>query len=137
MFFNRMCRILFAVVLSGITALLAAGTDSTREHVLLRKDLSKYTGSDLMLTVRELEFAPGGVGESHRHPGPVVVYVLSGSVEVHLSGQSPKVFHAGESFSEDAHQLHVSTRNMSKRKPVRLLSYIISHKGEALTQPER
>ena len=90
-----------------------------------------------MLTVRELEFAPGGIGEKHRHSGPLVVYVLSGSVEVHLEGQPPRIFHAGETFSENAHQLHISTRNVSKTKPVRLLSYIISHKGEALTQPER
>ncbi len=133
----RYCSFLSAVVLLGTTAWLPAGTDTPKEHVLLRKDLSSYTRPDMMLTVRKLEFAPGAVGESHRHPGPVVVYVLSGSVEVHLSGQPPKVFHAGESFSEDAHQLHISTRNISKTKPVRLISYIISHKGEALTQPER
>ncbi len=137
MFTCGRCRILFAILLLGVTASLAAGNDTPKEHVLPPKDLSSYARSDMMLTVRELEFAPGGVGEKHRHPGPVVVYVLSGSVKVHLSGQSPKVFHAGESFSEDAHQLHISTRNMSKTKPVRLLSYIISHKGEALTQPER
>jgi quercetin dioxygenase-like cupin family protein len=63
--------------------------------------------------------------------------VLSGSVEVHLDGQPPKVFHAGESFSEDAHQLHVSTRNISTTEPVRLLSYILSKKGETLTQREK
>lgn len=137
MFISRTRRFLFAVLLLGMTASFAAGTALVKEHILLRKDLSSYTGSDMMLTVRELEFPPGAVGQKHRHPGPVVVYVLSGSVEVHLDGHSPKIFHAGESFSENAHQLHISTRNMSKTKPVRLLSYIISHKGEALTQPER
>lgn len=77
------------------------------------------------------------VGEKHRHPGPVIVYVLSGSVEVHLDGQSPKVFHAGDSFSEGAHQSHISTGNISKTKSTRLLSYIINRKGEAPTQPEK
>jgi quercetin dioxygenase-like cupin family protein len=133
----RYHTLLLAVVLLGTTDWLPAGIDTPKENVLLRKDLSSYAGSDMMLTVRELEFAPGAVGGSHRHPGPVVVYVLSGSVEVHLDGQSPKVFHAGESFSENAHELHVSTRNMSKTKPVRLLSYIISRKDEPLTEPEK
>lgn len=121
MFMYRTRRFLFAVLLLWMTASLAAGTNLVKEHILVRKNLSSYAGSDMVLTVRELEFVPGAVGEKHRHPGPVIVYVLSGSVEVHLDGQSPKIFHAGESFSENAHQLHISTRNMSKTKPVRLL----------------
>jgi quercetin dioxygenase-like cupin family protein len=134
---HRIGQVAVAFAVLGTTALLVARTDPPKEHVLVRKDLSGYAGKDMMLTVRELELAPGAVGAKHRHPGPVVVYVLSGSVEVHLEGQPSKVFHAGESFSEDAHQLHVSTRNMSTTETVRLLSYIISRKGDMLTQPEK
>jgi hypothetical protein len=68
----RYCSFLSAVVLLGTTAWLPAGTYTPKEHVLLRKDLSSYTRADMMLTVRKLEFAPSAVGESHRHPGPVV-----------------------------------------------------------------
>jgi len=131
---HRTARVVLLTVLVTVAS-LSAQTDSRREHVLVQKDLSSYAGTDMMLTVRELELAPGAVGQKHRHPGPVVVYVLSGSVEVHLDSQAPRIFHAGESFTEDAQQLHVSTRNMSQTEPVRLLSYIISRKGEALTQP--
>jgi quercetin dioxygenase-like cupin family protein len=134
-------RVMTAVLITfaafGTAAHVLPQTSDPKEHVLVRKDLSAYAGKDMVLTVRALELAPGAVGQKHRHPGPVVVYVLSGSVEVHLDGQPPKIFHAGESFSEDAHQLHVSTRNISTTEPVRLLSYILSKKGEALTQPEK
>jgi quercetin dioxygenase-like cupin family protein len=133
----RQIAALLAWALIGTNSTAFSQTAPPKEHVLVRKDLSTYAGNDMMLTVRELELAPGAGGEKHRHPGPVVVFVLSGSVEVHLDGQPPKVFHAGESFSEDAHQLHISTRNVSSTEPVRLLSYVLSRKGEPLTQPEK
>ena len=134
---NRTSLVVIAGALLSAADLVVARTDPPKEHLLIRKDLSTYAGKDMMLTVRELELARGAVGEKHRHPGPVVVYVLSGAVEVQLERQPPQVFHAGESFSEDAHQLHISTRNMSSSEPVRLLSYILSGKGEALSQPEK
>ncbi len=44
---------------------------------------------------------------------------------------------AAGSFYEDAHQLHISTKNVSATEPARILAYHLSHKGEPLTQPER
>jgi len=56
---------------------------------------------------------------------------------VGLEGAPLKVYHRGEVFSESANQLHQSTRNLSASEPAKLLSYILSKKGEALSKPEK
>ena len=116
---------------------LAGQSDARRERILMTKDISAYVGRDTLVTVREIELAPGARGSKHRHPGPVVVCVLEGTVEVALDGQSPTTYRRGACFSEDARQLHLYTRNPSATEPVRLLSYMVSRPGEALTQPEK
>jgi quercetin dioxygenase-like cupin family protein len=104
---------------------------------LLQKDLNAYAGGDLVLSVGEITIAPGASGSRHRHPGPTFVYVLEGAVEIELEGAPAKVYRAGETFYEDPRQLHISTKNVSKTEPARILVYHLSHKGEPLTQPER
>jgi quercetin dioxygenase-like cupin family protein len=104
---------------------------------LLQKDLHAYAGGDLVLSVGEITIAPGASGSRHRHPGPTFVYVLEGAVEIELEGVPAKVYRAGETFYEDPHQLHISTKNGSKAEPTRILAYHLSHKGEPLTLPER
>jgi quercetin dioxygenase-like cupin family protein len=106
------------------------------EKLLAKKDISSYTGSDMVLTVRELEFPPAFNGTKHRHPGPVVVCVLEGSLEIALEGQPPQTYNRGQCFSEEPHQLHIYTRNASKAQPARIISYILSRNGEPLSQPE-
>jgi len=104
---------------------------------LLQKDLHAYGGGELVLSVGEITIAPGASGSRHRHPGPTFVYVLGGAVEIELEGAPAKVYRAGETFYEDPHQLHISTKNGSKAEPARILVYHLSHKGEPLTLPER
>jgi quercetin dioxygenase-like cupin family protein len=65
------------------------------------------------------------------------VYVLEGAVEIAHQGAPAKVYRAGETFYEDPHQLHISTKNRSEAEPARILAYHLSHKGEPLTLPER
>lgn len=111
--------------------------ESFRVTALLQKDISSYAGSDMLLSVGEITLAPSASGTRHRHPGPTFVYVLEGAVEVELEGTSAKVYHAGETFYEDPHQLHISTKNVSKTEPARILAYHLSHKGEPLTLAEK
>jgi quercetin dioxygenase-like cupin family protein len=104
---------------------------------LLKKDLSSHAGGDMLLTVGEVNLAPGATGSKHRHPGPTFVYVLEGAVEIELEGTSAKTYHKGESFYEEPHQLHITTRNVSQTEPARILVYHLSRKGKPLTQPEK
>jgi hypothetical protein len=65
------------------------------------------------------------------------VYVLESAAEIELEGVPAKVYRTEETFYEHPQQLHVSTKNESKTEPARILVYHLSHKGEALTLPER
>lgn len=103
---------------------------------MLAREVGPYTNPDLVVTVRELTIPPLGRGTSHRHPGIVVVYVLSGAVEITLEGASPRVYRAGEAFSERPRQLHGLTRNPSSTEPARLLSVIAGRRGDPLSTPE-
>jgi quercetin dioxygenase-like cupin family protein len=121
-------------------AFVPAGTqpqEAFRAKELLQEDLNAYAGGDLVLSVGEVTIAPAASGSKHRHPGPTFVYVLEGAVEIELEGAPAKVYRAGETFYEDPRQLHISTTNISKTEPARILVYHLSHKGEPLTQPER
>ena len=128
--------LLFLLVFPSIHGKSGQAT-SAREGMLLQKDISAYAKSDMVLTVRELEFPPKFKGTKHRHPGPVVVCVLEGSLEIALEGQTPKAYERGQCFSEEPHQLHLYSRNVSETEPVRIISFILSRNGEALTQPEK
>lgn len=108
-----------------------------RERLLLTKDISAYARTDMVLTVRELEFPPSFEGAKHRHPGPLVVCVPEGSLEITLEGTDPKIYSAGQCFTEEPHQLHVYSRNLSKTAPVRVISYLLSRAGEPLVLPEK
>src|SRR5882724_1917586 len=81
--------------------------------VMLQKDLSVYMGRDMVLSVGEVTIPPGAAGTKHRHPGPTFVYVLEGAVDVELEGVPAKVYRSGEGFYEDAHELHMRTKNAS------------------------
>lgn len=114
-----------------------AGSDSAREKLILTKNVSAYTHSDTMITVRELEFPPGFLGHPHRHPGPVVVCILDGEVEIQLEGQPLRSYKRGQCFTEDPLGLHRYTRNPSTTATARVLSYILSKPGEPLSLPEQ
>jgi len=108
-----------------------------RVKELLQKDISKYAGGDMLLSVAEITLAPGAMGTKHRHPGPTFVYVLAGDVQAEFEGVSERTYHTGETIYEDPRQLHISTRNPSKSESARILVFHLSHNGEALTQPEK
>jgi quercetin dioxygenase-like cupin family protein len=104
---------------------------------VLQKDISAYAGGDMLLSVGEVTIAPGASSPKHRHPGPTFVYVLEGSVESEVEGTPARVFSVGESFYENARQLHITTRNLSPEKNARILVYHLSRKGEPLTTVEK
>ena len=111
--------------------------DAFKAKELLQKDISKYAGGDMLLSVAEITLAPGATGMKHRHPGPTFVYVLAGEVQAEFEGVAERTYHTGETMYEDPRQLHISTRNPSKSESARILVFHLSHNGEALTQPEK
>lgn len=93
----------------------------------LKENLNDKQGK---IVVLELESAPGNASPPHRHPGPVVGYVLDGELEVAVDDGPVKVYKKGEAWFEPARALHRVNRNPSKTKPARFLAFMLMTKED-------
>lgn len=87
------------------------------------------------VTVSHVDFAPGRVGNPHRHPGFVLVYVVEGAVVAKVSGQDERTYTAGQMLYEPPGSTHEVSRNASATQPARILAMIFAKKGLPLTSP--
>jgi quercetin dioxygenase-like cupin family protein len=113
--------------------------EAAKHKVVLEQLLrEKLDGKQSKVTVWELERAPGAASAPHRHPGPVLGYVLEGELEVALDDGPVKTYKAGQMWYEPARVLHRVSRNPSKTKPVRFLAIMFSDKDQKhLVLPEK
>lgn len=82
-----------------------------------------------------VEFAPGQISTPHRHPGPVLVVVVSGEVESALDNQPPQRFKAGDAWYEAPGQVHRVARNPSASQPAVLVAWLLSDGRSPLVKP--
>ena len=127
----------FGLLLCAINPRGMHSEEGFKTKAILQKDISAYAGRDMLLSIGEVTIAPGASSPKHRHPGPTFVYVLEGSVESEVEGSPAKICSVGESFYENARQLHITTRNPSSSKVARILVYHLSRNGEPLTTLEQ
>jgi quercetin dioxygenase-like cupin family protein len=88
----------------------------------LKDKLNDKTGK---IVVVELDKAQGTGSQPHRHPGPVVGYVLDGELEVAVDDGPVKVYKKGEVWFEPTRALHRVSRNPSRSKPARFLAFML------------
>jgi quercetin dioxygenase-like cupin family protein len=98
-------------------------------------DLPNVALDDWQVTVSEVPYLPGRVGQLHHHAGFVLAYVLEGAVVTKVSGQPEKVYKTGEMFYEPPGSTHEVSKNASSTEPAKLLALIFAKKGETLTMP--
>lgn len=98
--------------------------------------MEKVDGKETRATAVEVMLEAGQAGAPHRHPGPVLGYVLEGEYEWAIDNKPAKVLNAGETFYEPAGCLHRVSKNPGKAK-TRVLAWVI-HPRDAkdLTVPE-
>ncbi|RVQ75154.1 cupin domain-containing protein [Enterobacter hormaechei] len=84
------------------------------------------------LTTVEVSFPPGAAAAPHTHPASAYLYayVLSGEIISAVNDEKPKLFRAGESWSEAPGARHPVTRNPSKSIPAKLLVVFITNQNE-------
>ena len=104
---------------------------------LITRDLPELKGKDLTVSVATLEYQPGGSSPVHRHPGPVFVYVLEGSLESQSDGGPAQVYTKGQLFYEPPGSRHLLSRNASQDQPVKILIFFVSEKGQPTTVPAK
>ena len=87
------------------------------------------------VTAVTVEYAPGAESAQHRHSGPVLGYVLEGSMIMQFGDGSPVTYNAGQMFFEPEGGTHRISRNASSVNRAKILAIIFGKKGEPLTVP--
>jgi quercetin dioxygenase-like cupin family protein len=107
----------------------------TTDRELLRHEMRPEFGDRPNVTLVEVSYPPGGSSRPHRHPCPVVAYVVDGAVRVQLQGGAERVYRAGEAFYEDPTDIHLISANGSLRSDARFVAFFVCHDGVPLSVP--
>ena len=86
--------------------------------------VEKVDGKASKATAVEVTLEPGRASAAHRHPGPVLGYVIEGEYEWAIDDQPAKTLKAGETFYEPAGCLHRVSKNPGKAK-TRVLAWVV------------
>ena len=95
-----------------------------------------FEGWDVVLV--ELNMAPGQrpAAMGHRHPGPVLGYVVDGQVSFGINHQPAQVVPTGGTFFEPFGAVHTTNASASTTAPARGVVFMLVPKGSPLTAPE-
>ena len=121
-----------ALTILSFFALLISGSVSAQQSGIKRTDLQRH---DLSIAGHEtvqarIDFDAHTAFGKHSHPGEEVIYVLEGSLEYEVEGQSPVTLKAGEVLFIPAGVVH-SARNHTNAKASELATYIVE-KGKPI-----
>jgi quercetin dioxygenase-like cupin family protein len=99
---------------------------------LSRTDLQQH---DLSVPGREViqnrvDIAPEAPPIRHWHPGEEIIYVLEGTLEYEIDGQSPTTVSAGEALMVPAEAVH-AVSNVGNGNATELATYVVE-KGRPL-----
>lgn len=112
----------------GAGGLTTAGHDEKShgsvKQVAARDIVEKLDGKEAKATAVEVTLDPGQASAPHRHPGPVLGYVLEGEYEWAVDDNPAKVLKAGDTFYEPAGCLHRVSKNPGKVK-ARVLAWVL------------
>ena len=118
-----------------------AAQDSTSRspaRVAFTHALPTLDGKRLEATVVEVTYGPGQSSPPHRHPCPVVGYVIEGEYRTQSGSEPAVVYRAGQSFYEAPDAIHRLSVNASTTRPVRFLAYFVcDHQGPLSVPAER
>ncbi len=115
------------VALGVIERQILNAQEPIKRTELMKTDLERNEGEQAVVAV--VEFAPGVVTGKHYHPGHEFAYVLEGSLIVEPEGQPPVTFGPGQVIHNPLNRVHVA-KNPSMTKPVKVVQFIISKKGQ-------
>ena len=106
-----------------------------RARVAFAAALPKLDGSRLKATLVEVTYQPGDSSTAHRHPCPVIGYVIEGSYRTRSGAEPEAVYTAGQTFYEAPGAVHRVSANASRERPVRFLAYFVCDSDAPLTAP--
>ena len=74
-------------------------------------------------------------GPGHRHPGPVLGYVVEGQMRFAIDHEPEKVLPVGGTFFEPSGAVHTSSGSARTDGPTRALVFMLVPKGSPLVSP--
>ena len=85
----------------------------------------------------ELNIAPNSrsTGPGHRHPGPVLGYVLEGQMRFAIDNKPEQVLPVGGTFFEPIGAVHTTSGSARADGQTRALVFMLVPKGSPLTAP--
>ena len=116
-------------------ALAEAQTKQAPRPPIFQHDLPDVNIHNWAITAVQVDYAPGGKSNAHRHPGITIAYVLEGEVSSKVGDEAEKTYKTGEMWIESPNALHAVSRNASDAKPAKLLAILLAEKGKPLTTP--
>jgi quercetin dioxygenase-like cupin family protein len=85
----------------------------------------------------ELHIAPGArsSGPGHRHPGPVLGYIVEGQMRFAINDEPEKILPVGGTFFEPSGAVHTTNGSARSDGPTRAVVFMLVPKGSPLTSP--
>jgi quercetin dioxygenase-like cupin family protein len=110
----------------------AASVANTIDRELLRHRMPSAFGDNSNATLVEVTYAPGGSTRPHRHPCPVVGYVVEGALRMQMEGGAEHIYRAGDAFYEDPNDVHLVSANASSKTVARFVAFFACHDDVSL-----
>jgi quercetin dioxygenase-like cupin family protein len=114
---------------------LAQESDQRSSRSVFSHALPALDGKRLKVEGVEVIYGPGAGSPAHRHPCPVIGYVLSGAIRTKVQGQDERVYAQGESFYEPPNGVHLVSSNASNAEPATLLAFFVCDHDAELSTP--
>ena len=94
-----------------------------------------FEGWEVVLV--ELTPPPGSrsTGPGHRHPGPVLGYIVEGQMRFAINNEPEQILPVGSTFFEPSGAVHTTTGSATTDGPTRALVFMLVPKGSPLTAP--
>jgi quercetin dioxygenase-like cupin family protein len=117
------------------TIFTAAGAIA-QDKIIRKEILTANVGTRIIrkVDVREIDFHPGQKTGYHKHPCPVVSYIVSGTVLFQVEGDTLKTFKAGDVLFEPANTPIVHYDNASQTEPLKFMVYYLINKEKVLIE---
>lgn len=118
----------FAKRYSCLLILITLFMDANAQNKIVRNELlNADIGERIVSSVKivKIEFPAGQKGAYHKHPCPVVGYIVSGSCLVQVEGEPAKVLKTGDAFYEPAETPIIHFDNYSDKEPMKFIAYYL------------
>jgi quercetin dioxygenase-like cupin family protein len=112
----------------AVTILVFVAANASAQQKIVRKELYKANiGTQPISTVdvREIVFQPKQITGLHRHPCPVVSYIVEGTIRFQIRGEKMQMIHAGQVCYEPSGAIIEHFDNASDRAPAKFIPYYL------------